>query len=125
MRAIRFLVRHAAIILLAFKAVWIGLTLYGVYVADYWYISELQAHSVIFCAVLAYNAYIGRACLYVWVSIFTLLGLNALNIVYYFFNFSYLLYYSGALVAAGLTFALIDAIRETRNNNARPKLYRS
>jgi len=67
--------------------------------------------------VLAYYAYIGRHCAYLWVCIFALLGLNALNIAYYFVSFEYLTYYSAVLVASGLLFTLIHAIRKNRKTN--------
>lgn len=114
MKKIRLHVRRLPFYLLALKAVWIGSAWLGVYVGEYWYISELQAHSVAFCAVLAYNAYIGRACLYLWVCIFSLFGLNVLNILYYFFNFPYLEFYALALTGAGLTFSFIHAVRKIR-----------
>jgi hypothetical protein len=62
-------------------------------------------------------AYIGRHCAYLWVCIFALLGLNALNIAYYFVSFEYLTYYSAVLVASGLLFTLIHAIRKNRKTN--------
>lgn len=110
----RYVIRRLPFFLLALKGVWVALLLCGFSIAPYWYVSELQATSVASNAVLAFYAYKDRHCLYLWACIFALLGLNALNIVYYFFNYDYLYFYSGLIISAGLTFALLHAIRKTR-----------
>lgn len=114
-RLARYVIRRLPFLMLALKGVWLALAAFGVYVGDFWVISEIQAHSVFFCLVLAYYAYVGRHCLYLWVCIFALLGLNILNIIYYFFNYNYLTYYSAALIIAGLTFSAVYAIRKVRH----------
>jgi len=117
MKRAQYVIKRLPFLLLVLKACWLTASAFGVYVYEYWFVSELQAHSIAFCAVLAYYAYIGRHCAYLWVCIFALLGLNALNIAYYFVSFEYLTYYSAVLVASGLLFTLIHAIRKNRKTN--------
>jgi hypothetical protein len=115
LRATRYVLRRLPCYLLVLKGLWLVLAAFDFYVSDYWFISELQGHSAAFCAVLLYNAYVGRACLYLWVCTLSLLGLNVLNILYYFVNYPYLNHYSAVLVLAGLLTSLIYAIRKTRH----------
>lgn len=114
LRAARYLVRRLPFLLLACKAAWALLAARGFDVSAYWFVSELQAHSLLFCAVLAFYAYIGRHCLYLWVCIFGLATLNVLNILYYFNILveSYLNAYTWAVFATCLTFALLHAVRK-------------
>lgn len=114
LRTAQYVIKRLPFFLLALKGVWIGLYFLGFSIAPYWFISELQAHSVAFCAVLAYYAYKDRHCLYLWACIFALLGLNVLNIAYYIFNYEYVYFYSSAIIGAGLSFALIHAATKLR-----------
>lgn len=112
------LIRRLPFYLLALKGVWLTLYFFGIHVGDYWFISELQAHSVAFCFVLAFYAYVNRSCLYLWACILSLLGLNVLNIMYYFVNYPYVNYYSAVIIAAGLSFAFIHAATKPKRRSA-------
>jgi hypothetical protein len=117
-RGARYVVRRLPFYLLALKALWLVLAALGVYVSDYWFISELQGHSVALCLLLAYYAYVNRSCLYIWVCIFSLFGLNVLNMLYFFFSFPYLNYYAGTITVAGLLFTLIDVSNRHRRRRS-------
>lgn len=120
MKTARYFIRRLPFFLLLLKGLWVALLSAGFSIAPYWYLSEIQGHSLAFVAVLAYYAYVGRHCAYLWACIFALFSLNALNIAYYFFNFSYFYSYAGAIITGGLTFSFIYAIRRLRRDNKKP-----
>jgi hypothetical protein len=115
-RAAQYFIRRLPFFLLLVKGVLLGLFLNGVDTGALWYVSELQGHSLAFVAVLAYYAYIGRHCFYLWVCIVGLAALNTMNIIYYFVAFNYYELYAAAVILTALLITLIYAIRRTRRS---------
>lgn len=83
------------------------LSLFDIYLLDYWIVTEIASHSLLNVAFMAFYAYVHRYCLYSWVCIVGLGMLNVLNITNYFFNFGYVQLYAGLIIITSLTFAVI------------------
>lgn len=115
-RKARYVVQRLPFFLLMLKAVWVVLEPFGFKIGKYWFASEIQAHSLFFCFVLGYYAYIGRHCLYLKVCTAGLASLNLLNIAYYFriIDKYYLTGFTALIFITCLIFALIHAVRKLR-----------
>ena len=85
---------------------WI-LSLWNIYLFDYWIVSELASHSILTVFFMGFYAYIHRYCAYSLVCIIGLALINVLNIIHYVFDFAYYQWYVGIVLIVTFTFALI------------------
>lgn len=100
-------IKDLPFILLLIDAIWWVLSLYDIYISDYWWVGELFSHSLTFTIVLSFYAYLHRYCLYSWVCIIGLGLLNILNILYFFVSFNYYSWYAGLIILPCLIFSII------------------
>lgn len=105
MNSLKHYIKDLPFALLLLDGIWWVLSLFGIYVSEYWIVAEIASHSISFTLVMAFYAYLHRYCLYSWVCIIGLGLLNLLNIVYYFTNFSYYNWYAGLVIFPCLIFA--------------------
>lgn len=100
-------IKDLPFLLLVNDMIWWGLSLFGIYISDYWWWSELTGHSIAFVLFMGFYAIIFRYCLYSWACIVGLGLINVLNLTHYFFNFVYIEIYAGLILMTSLTFAVI------------------
>lgn len=104
-------IKDLPFVLLTIDLIWWVLSLFGIYILEYWWIGEIFSHSVAFVAFMAFYAYIHKYCLYSWVCIGGLGVLNVCNLLHYFFNFQYITVYAGLIILPCICFAFIYKIK--------------
>jgi hypothetical protein len=107
MNKVKLYIKDVPFILLAVDFISWVLSLFGLFLYDYWWITEIASHSLLLVGFMAFYAYVHKYCLYSWICIGGLALINLLNIVHYFLDLQYIHIYVGLIIIPCLTFAII------------------
>lgn len=88
---------------------------YDWYADFYFLFSQISSHSILGVMVWLFYAHLHRYCMYSIVSLYTLVILNILNLVYFFVTLEYYKIYAGIIIFGGLSLSVLYLLKKWRN----------